>query len=165
MSASEVPPPQFYSQEDVQQILHLAIARRTEGGELSREQLWEIAAELEIEPQDIQAAEQDWLTHKKFDQKRQEFDRYRRERLKQKLIKYLIVNAFLVVLDLLTAGMLSWSKWVLILWGLGLTLETWRTFQSRGEAYEQAFQHWNFKNEMKQSMASLWGKIKQFLQA
>lgn len=163
MSGSERQPPQVYSQEEIQQILQLAIARQTDREELSREQLWEIAAELEITTESIQAAEQDWLNRKFVDQKRLSFDKYRREQFKQKVVRYLIANSFLVLLNLITAHALSWSLYIVILWGLGLALGAWKTFESQGEAYEQAFQRWQFKNEMKQSFASLWEKIKSFL--
>jgi hypothetical protein len=165
MLASDGQPPQFYTQEEVQQILHLAIIRKTDQGELSREQLWEIAAELAIEPQDVLAAEQQWLSEKNLDRKRQEFNRYRRGQFQQKAVRYLIVNSFLVILNLITNGSLSWSLYVLLIWGIGLALEAWKAFQTQGEAYEQAFQHWNLKNEVKQSIASLWDKFKRFLQS
>ena len=160
MSASESQPPKSYSQEEIQQILQLAIARQTDKGELSREQLWEIAAELEIDRNCLQAAEYDWLNQKLLEQKRQAFDIYRREQFKQKTIKYLIVNAFLVTLNLIGAGTLSWSLYVLLGWGLLLSLDAWKTFQSKGEAYEQAFQSWNLKHEMKRSIESLWDRLK-----
>ncbi len=161
MSASESQPPKSYSQEEIQQILQLAIARQTDKGELSREQLWEIASELEIDRNCLQAAEYDWLNQKILEQKRQAFDIYRREQFKQKTIKYLIVNAFLVTLNLIGAGTLSWSLYVLLGWGLFLSLDAWKTFQSKGEAYEQAFQSWNLKHEMKRSIESLWDRLKQ----
>ncbi|MGK7873807.1 MAG: 2TM domain-containing protein [Xenococcaceae cyanobacterium] len=165
MSASEIQPPQSYNQEELQQILQLAIARKECDGELSREQLWEIAAELGIDKNSIQAAEQDWLQGQLVEQKRQAFDAYRRERLKQKAIKYLIVNTFLVSLNFFSASTLSWSLYILLLWGLLLSLDAWKTFQSKGEAYEQAFQRWNLKQEMKLSMQSLWDRLKKAWQA
>ncbi len=60
MSASDVQPPKSYRKEEVQEILNLAIARKTEIEELSRAQLWEIAAELDIDIDSLQLAEQDW---------------------------------------------------------------------------------------------------------
>lgn len=164
-STSELQYRQSYSQEEVQQILHLAIARQTDRGELSRSQLWEIAAELAIEPSDIQAAEQTWLSQKAIDRKRQEFDRYRRDTFRHKAIRYLIANAFLICLNLLSAGTLSWSIYILLIWGLKLSLDAWNTFQSKGEAYEQAFQRWNVKNELKQSVVGLWDKVKKAWQS
>jgi 2TM domain len=161
MSGSEMQPQQTYSQEDVQHILQLAIAKRTDPGELSREQLWEIAAELDIDNESMQAAEREWLDRRFLDKKRQEFAIYRRDLFKQKTIKYLIVNIFLISLDSISGGTLSWSLYILLIWGLGLSLDGWKTFQNKGAAYEQAFQRWNLKNEMKQSLSSFWSWIKQ----
>lgn len=160
MSASDVQPPESYSKEEIQEILHLAIARKTEVAELSRTQLWEIAAELDIDPESLQIAEQDWLSQQQHQQKQKEFDQYRREQLKQKAVRYLIINGFLVVINFLAIGTLSWSLYVLLLLGLPLALDTWKTFQSEGEAYEKAFQRWYVKKEMKESISTLWNRIK-----
>ena len=160
MSASEVQPPESYSKEEIQEILHLAIARKTEVAELSRTQLWEIAAELDIDPESLQIAEQDWLSQQQHQQKQKEFDQYRREQLKQKTVRYLIINGFLMVINFLAIGTLSWSLYVLLLLGLPLALDTWKTFQSEGEAYEKAFQRWYVKKEMKESISTLWNRIK-----
>ena len=70
MSASEVQPPQSYRKEEVQEILHLAIARKTEVEELSRTHLWEIAAELDIDADVLQVAENDWLLQKQRQEKK-----------------------------------------------------------------------------------------------
>jgi len=48
MTASDPKITRSYHQEDIQQILNIAIARQVHKGEFSREQLLEIAAELEI---------------------------------------------------------------------------------------------------------------------
>ena len=166
MSASDwQSTPQSYSQEAVQEILYLAMTRKSEQGELTREQLWEIAAELNIDNDSLVAAEQDWLSHQSLERKRSEFNRYRQEQFRQKFIRYLIVNGFFFTIDFLATGMLTWSRFILLIWGLVLVLDAWKTWQTQGEAYEQAFQRWNLKNEMKQSLASLWNRIKQAWQA
>lgn len=165
MSEIQSQAPQFYSQEDIQQILHLALARKTDKEELSRDQLWEIAAELDIDPQSLQSAEQEWLSQKAMISKRQAFTRFRREQFKQKAVRYGIVNGFFLSLNILSAGTLSWSLYIILLWGLGLSLEGLKTFQTKGEAYEQAFQRWKLKNEMKESMANLWDRLKKAWQA
>ncbi|MEA5511684.1 2TM domain-containing protein [Crocosphaera sp. UHCC 0190] len=165
MSASDVQPPESYRKEEVQEILHLAIARKTESEELSRTQLWEIAAELEIDPESLQIAEQDWLSQKQRQQKRTEFEQYRREQLKQKTVKYLIINAFLLLLNFLAAGTLSWSLYLLLLLGLPLALDSWKTLQTEGQAYEKAFQQWYFKKEIEESISSVWNKIKKAWQS
>lgn len=160
MSEIEFKTSQSYSQEDIQQILQLALARKNDKEELSREQLWEIAAELDIDALSLQSAEQEWLNQKVITKKRQEFTKFRRLQFKQKAVRYAIANIFFLSLNFLSAGTLSWSLYIFLLWGLGLSLEGLKTFQTKGEAYEQAFQRWKFKNEMKQSMATLWERLK-----
>lgn len=164
MLNADLPTPPSYDQEDIQQILQIAIARKTDNEELSREQLWEIAAELDIEPQALQVAEQEWLRQKQIQRQRLEFNHFRRSVLKHKATRYVIVNTFLIIINLLSAHTLTWSAYILLIWGLGLSLQAWQTFQAKGEAYEQAFENWRFKKEMKQSMATLWDKFKRLWQ-
>ena len=160
---SEINPqyPDSYSQEDIQQILHLAIANHHTEEELSRQQLWEIAGELDISNATIQAAEKDWLEQKAIDRQRHAFNLYRRQQFKQKLTKYAIVNTFLVSLNFVAIGTLSWSLYILLFWGLGIALSGWKAYLSRGEEYERAFQRWSFKNEVKQTVATVWTKVQQ----
>lgn len=165
MSTSNVQPPESYSQNDVQEILHLAITRTTDSSELSRTQLWEIATELDIDLDSLRAAEHDWLNGKIIERKRQEFDYYRQEQLKQKAVRYVIINGFLVMINFLSSGTLSWSLYTLLILGLPLSLDTWKVFQTEGEAYEQAFQRWSLKKQMKESLSGLWDKLKKAWQS
>ena len=154
-----------YSQEDIQQILQLAIANHQTDEELTRQQLWEIASELDINNATIVAAERDWLAQKAINRQRQAFDLYRRQRFQQKLTKYAIVNTFLVSFNFVVAGTLSWSLYILLFWGLGVALSGWKAYQSQGEEYERAFQRWNFQNEVKQTVATVWTRLQQAWQA
>lgn len=157
--------PDSYSQEDIQQILQLAIANHHTEEELSRQQLWEIAAELDISNATIQAAERNWLEQKVVDRQRRAFDLHRRQQFRQKLTKYAIVNTFLVSVNLIAVGTLSWSLYILLFWGLGVALSGWKAYQSEGEAYERDFQRWSFKNEVKQTVANVWTRLQQSWQA
>ncbi|TVQ43661.1 MAG: hypothetical protein EA365_12130 [Gloeocapsa sp. DLM2.Bin57] len=147
---------QYYNTEAVQEILQIAIARKGEQGDLSREQLWEIAAELDIQPEYIQAAEQDWLNRQQVNLKKQEFDLYRREELKQSLGKYIIINGFLITINLLSGGTLSWSLYIILFWGAGISLKTWKTLQTNGKIYEQEFERWYIRQEVKRSLGNFW---------
>ena len=157
--------PESYSPEDIQQILYLALARQGDREEFTREQLWEIADELDISKNTLQAAERDWLQGKIVKQKRHAFNLYRRNELKQKIAKYLIVNTFLVSFNLILVGTLTWSLYVLFFWGLGLSLNAWKTFQSQGEEYERAFQRWDFQNQVKQTVTTFWDKLQKSWQS
>lgn len=147
--------PEFYRQEDVQQILHLAIARQAQSGELTRAQLLEIATELNISLSDLQAAEQEWISRRGESEERETYNQLRRSRFNQSLFKYLVINAFLLVLNFMTAGTLSWSLIVAMAWGVPIALEGWRAYQTVGEEYEEAFQRWRTRRKLKRSVSTL----------
>ncbi len=157
-------PSPLYRQEDVQQILQLAIARKTEQDDFSHEQLREIAQELDIDDKTLQLAEIDWLKQRQMIKSRQEFDLYRQATLKHKLVRFGIVNGFLIPLNLMGGG-LSWSLYIFLLWGMAISLDVWQTFQKQGKAYEDAFEGWLVKKEVKQSITTFWHKFKQFWQS
>lgn len=154
-----------YQQEDIQQILNIAITRQSNGGEFSREQLIEIADELGISAETLLEAEQEWLIQQEQRQKHREFNLYRHSQLKKRFGKYLIVNSFLVGLNVLTAGGLSWSLYILLFWGLGLGLNAWNTYQLEGEEYERAFQTWYRKHQLSQIARSLYSRVNTWIKS
>ncbi|MGB7443630.1 MAG: 2TM domain-containing protein [Coleofasciculaceae cyanobacterium] len=165
MSALENKNSQPYHQEDIQQILNLAIARQTNSGEFSRDQLVEIALELGISGETLLTAEREWLLQQEARQKRTQFNIYRDSKFKKSFGKYLIVNTFLVCLNLLVAGQLSWSLYILLFWGLGLALKAWSTYQVDGEEYEQAFQKWYRQQQLAQVASSIYTRLNNWLKA
>jgi hypothetical protein len=161
MAASESKVTRSYNQEDVQQILHLAIARQADDKdkEFSYEQLLEIAAELEIPPESLKLAERDWLDKQGEMQQRQSFNIYRQTRFKKRFGKYAIVNSVLMLVDLVGGGGLSWSLYILLFWGLGVALDAWSTYQTNSEEYEIAFQKWHRNHQIKQTFNTVWNKF------
>ena len=154
-----------YSQEDIQQILSIAIARQSDDSEFSYQQLVEIAEELEITPESLQQSEIDWRSQNTIVRQKQTFDLYRRNRLKKKVGNYAIANSFLVLLDLLNSGDLSWSLYIMLIWGLKVGLDSWNTYYSNGEEYERAFKKWSGRNQLKQSVTTFVGKLDKWLKA
>ncbi|OJJ26356.1 hypothetical protein BI308_07020 [Roseofilum reptotaenium AO1-A] len=163
MSGSSSPISRSYRQEDLQQILQLAIARQNHLEEFSYEQLVEIATELEISPEQLKAAEQEWLDKQGKLKHRKEFDIQRYQTLKKDAGKYIIANSFLVVINLVSVGTLSWSLYVILTWGLLLGLKTWNTYQMTDVEYEQEFQKWYNRNQIKEAAQKTWEKVSQVL--
>ncbi|NER47014.1 MAG: 2TM domain-containing protein [Symploca sp. SIO1A3] len=155
--------PSFYRQEDIQQILNLAIARQADQGELSREQLVEIATELGISPENVLQAEQEWIVRQEEQQKRRKFNLYRTLQLKKSFGKFIIINAFLIVINLLSAGQLSWSLYILLLWGMGLGVKVWNNYQLQGEEYEQAFSKWYRKQQITEVANSIYLRVNNWI--
>jgi DNA-binding transcriptional MerR regulator len=167
MTAFEPKSLRSYSQEDVQQILQLAIARQADDkdAEFSYEQILEIAAELEISPDSLKLAERDWLLQQGQAQQRKAFDTYRIRRFQKRLGNYTIFNAFFILVDLIAGGGISWSLYILLFCGLPVGLDVWNTFQIKGEEYEIAFQKWNRNHQIKKTISTVLNKWFRALQA
>ncbi|MEG4233214.1 2TM domain-containing protein [Microcoleus sp. Pol11C3] len=165
MATHETQISQVYGSEDAQGILQLAIARRQDEGELSRVQLFEIAAELGISEQDIVAAEQQWLATRGEVQEKRVFNAFRRRKLQKNVTKYGIINTFLVLFNLAAAHELSWSLFILLTWGLGLSLNAWNVYQTEGEEYEKAFGRWRLKKQVGESIGTATNKFMKWLQS
>ena len=152
-----------YSQEDVQQILQLAIARQADDEkEFSHDVLLEIAEELDISLETLNLAEEDWVTKQGEIQHRQAFDVHRQRRFKKRAGNFAIVNTFLLSIDLLTGGGINWALYIFLFWGMFVGLDGWNTFQTKGEDYEAAFQRWQRKHQLKRSFNNL---VNRFLKA
>ena len=148
-----------YSQEDVQQILQLAIARQVDDNnqEFSYQQILEIATELQISPDILQQAERDWLGKQNEVEQRQAFNLYRQSKFKKRLGNYAIINIFFLAMDSISGG-LSWSLYILVASALAISLDIWNTFQTKGEDYEIAFQRWNRNHQIKQTINTVLNK-------
>ncbi|MEM9088979.1 MAG: 2TM domain-containing protein [Cyanobacteria bacterium P01_F01_bin.53] len=148
----------LYASEDAQQILQIAIAKETESGELTRTQLAEIAAELNIAPETLWSAEREWLALKSTSTQQMLFNKERRQKFQHHLIRYGIFNSFLLLLNLLAGGY-GFAAFVALSWGIGLALHGWRAYQSSGFRYQQDFESWQRRQQVKQSMRSLFNRL------
>ncbi|NJK38926.1 MAG: 2TM domain-containing protein [Oscillatoriales cyanobacterium RM2_1_1] len=152
---------QSYIQEEAQEILKIAFAKREDDGEMTRVQLMEIAAELGISPQELTLAEQEWKVRHQESQEKQIFDTYRRQKLQQNLTRYAIFGTFFLLINLVTTHGIAFALSILLFWGLFLSLKAWRTFQTEGDAYEQALKRWRLKQQVGQSLSAITDHVNQ----
>ncbi|AFY45662.1 2TM domain-containing protein [Nostoc sp. PCC 7107] len=107
--------------EDVQQILQRAMADKQQE-DFSEQQLQEMAAELGISFVSLQTAQQQWQQEKEIMKRRQTSNSHRLQKIKPHLISFLVVNLFLIVLNLVVSPGYFWAIYPLLGWGLGLAL-------------------------------------------
>jgi len=139
----------LYLAEEAQQILSLAIAREVESGELSRQQLLEIAEELGISAQTLAIAEAEWQLQKQDSSDKQVFDRQRRQRFHHGLARFLVVGGFLIAFDWLMGGSLTWLLYLgLGPWALQLTWRAWCIYRPNEYVYSQDFERWRRRQQM-----------------
>jgi 2TM domain len=141
---------QSYSQEDIREIMNIALANySTLDTELSYSQLLEIAQELSISPETIEFAKDRWLSQQQAIKKHQEFDLYRRSKLQDRLSKYAMVNACLIPINFFTGFGVPWSLYILTSWGIVRGVAAWRVFfQHQGYGYDRAFQKWEYQQKI-----------------
>ncbi len=163
MNSAEQSLTRSYSQEDVQQILNIALAQYPQSDtELSYTQLLEIADEMRISPDTLKLAETSWLTQQTSTNKFKEFELHRKSKFQGKLGTYLIVNGVLVSCNLLLTGGfgIPWSLWILSILSIPFGLSTWKfLFQRQGQAYERAFKNWERKRKIQKSISGLIDKL------
>ncbi len=162
MQSSDISYPEVYTQAEITKILELAFTRQiNHPSSLTREQLWAMGTEFGLDLVSIQEAEQYWLNQQAIDLQRQEFNRYRRQEIINKVIRFALINSLMVILDLVSTHHLSWSIYLLLIWGLIFFIGLWRTTQPSEDEYEQAFQRWRVRQELKSSFSNAWEKLKQ----
>ncbi|MEB3151527.1 MAG: 2TM domain-containing protein [Sphaerospermopsis sp.] len=151
----------FYTQEEVQEILNLAIARQSKdlSQEFSYQQILEIAKEMQIEPETVLQAKNEWVALQSEARQRKAFNTYRQNKLKKSIVNYIVINAFFVLTNLISSASLTWSLYILMFSGLVILLEVWNTFRNRGEEYEAAFQKWNRQHQIKQTVNKVISKV------
>jgi hypothetical protein len=148
----------LYASEEAQQILQIAIAKETEAGELTRTQLAEIAAELNIAPETLWSAEREWIDLKSTSSQQAIFNQQRHQKFQHHLIRYSIFNSFLLLLNLLAGGY-SFALFVALAWGIGLSLHAWRAYQTSGYRYQKDFEQWQRRQQVKRSMSNLFNRL------
>ncbi len=136
-----------YTASDVQTILGQALARQHHH-EFSEAQLLEMAQELGIDPEALEQAKLDWFDDRQAAELRQSFDQKQRQEFKSHLITYVIVNTFLVGLNIAIPGSHPWSLYPLLGWGIAVVLDAAATFKwIDQDDYEEEFQKWKKKRK------------------
>jgi hypothetical protein len=137
----------LYTASDVQTILGQALARQHHN-EFSEGQLAEMAQELGITPETLDQAKLDWVTERRDIELRRSFDQKQRQEFRGHLITYVIVNIFLIGLNIATPGSHPWSLYPLLGWGMGVMLDGAATFGwIDSEDNEKAFKKWKQKQQ------------------
>lgn len=151
-----------YTPEEVQGILHWAIARQAQQGKASETltpvQLQEIAQELGICPDDLAVAEQEWRQEQSLQHQRAEFHRWRWQLWRQHLVRSVVLTGLVTTPFLLwdwlwdgrvvvwTSQGLTWPYYVPVFvatpLGLSVLWHLWQTLQRDGEAYDRDWQAW-----------------------
>lgn len=152
--------PEAYDEEAVQQILRLAMEKQGQGGPFLRSQLLEIAQDLGISEAALGAAEEEWQVQSEEKQAREQFAAYRHQQLRQSIVRFIIINSMLVILNGLTSHRIDWSVYPVLLWGMAIMLQAWQVLRSEGENYDRAFRRWRLRQQIGASFKAISERLK-----
>ncbi|MBS1724986.1 MAG: 2TM domain-containing protein [Armatimonadetes bacterium] len=139
------------SEDDVEEILRLAVRHDLAPGSNLRDRLQSSADELGISPEVLAMAEQEWAAKKNADLElaneageRKRYMRIQFAEFIQHLGLYAVINGFLFWLDISKDGRINWAYWPLMGWGIAVALHA-ISLVARGESEEKDFQKWRRK--------------------
>lgn len=133
------------SDEDVDEILKLALRRQDGSDQDLRGRLAVAAQELGISDEDLETAENEYLSNKADTREFIEYKRRRRRELREHVFSYVIVNAMLVAVNWISSGKLTWAVWPILGWGVGLAFHAWATLNSDSESFQDEFEQFRRK--------------------
>ena len=133
------------SDEDVDEILKLALRQQGHGDSNLRQRLSASAEELGISEDALQRAEEAYLEQKDAEREFVEFRRRQRREFRDHLFMYLTVNAFLVGMNFYRDGEIGWAVWPILGWGIGVACHAWQALNSQSEPFQEEFEKFKQK--------------------
>lgn len=140
---------QEYEESDIQEILTIAV-RSDASRRAGREALLMSARELGISEEALAEAELEYLREKAAREELQEFRAYRRRSVLEHLGSYVIVNGFLVILNLLNWHGHLWAIYPILGWGVGLAFHLTECL-GKGDSFDREFARWKRRRERRLS--------------
>lgn len=121
--------PEKYSNDEMERILQRALSRRSQSGNVSREQLIEVGRELGLSEHELLKAIDDEFRYDAFDEAKEEVIEKERREWREHFLWYLGVNAVLLCLNLVQEdGRLTWALGITFGWGIGVAAHAISTF-------------------------------------
>lgn len=144
--------PHLQTDEDVEQILRLALRQSTGGSSLAlRERLRASASELGISEEQLEAAERQYRATKERDREFEQYKREERNGFYGHLIPYVLVNIFLAAMAI--GDHESWYIYPLFGWGIGLAIHAFAALNTKSAHFQKEFESWRAKKRFEREQA------------
>ncbi len=132
--------PRRYSQEEVNAILQRALERQGPAGGLTHDELMETAQELGIDPNQLSAAIDEHAATAGIEQARETWKARRKQKFFEHLKAYMIVNGFLVLMNVFAGDGVNWAIFPILGWGIGLAFDAADAFYPNEKKVERGAQ-------------------------
>lgn len=128
----------LYSKQEVDRILRRAIeATSSKGDTLSESEILKIAEELNIDKNQVRIAMREDASVTQFENAKIMWRKKKKSEFYQHLTSYVIINGFMIALNIFLSGTLGWAIFPLLGWGLGLAFDFYDSFFPSDEKVEK----------------------------
>ncbi len=118
-----------FTSDEVSAIVRRGLEYQGGSGDISYEELEDIALQSGISAETLQQAMAEEDKHREHEQAKARWRKRRRSAFYHNLRAYVLVNLFLIAINLLTTpGGYFWPIWPILGWGLGLAFHAAATF-------------------------------------
>jgi hypothetical protein len=138
------------TEEDVDEVLKLALRKQGREDHDLRARLVEAAEELGISPEELAAAEQEYALGKEERREFHEFKQRQVREFREHFFAYIIINTLLVAINWITAGTVNWAIWPILGWGIGLAFHAWGSLNTGSESFQEEFSNFRRRRRRKQ---------------
>lgn len=128
----------LYSKQEVDRILRRAMeASSNKGDTLTESEVMRIAEELNIDQNQVRIAMREDASVTQFENAKIMWRRKKKREFYQHLSSYVIINGFLVGLNVVMSGGIGWAVFPILGWGIGLTFDFIESFFPSEEKVEK----------------------------
>ncbi len=137
------------TEEDVDEVLKLALRKQGRADQDLRARLVEAAEELGISPAELLQAEEEYALCKEERKEFHEFKQRQVREFREHFFAYIIINSLLVAINWITAGTVNWAIWPILGWGIGLAFHAWGSLNSGSESFQEEFSNFRRRRRRK----------------
>ncbi len=137
------------TEEDVDEVLKLALRMQGRADEDLRSRLVAAAEELGISPEELASAEAEYVLNKEERKEFLEFKQRQVREFREHFFAYITINTLLVAINFITAETVNWAIWPILGWGIGLAFHAWGSLNSGSESFQEEFANFRRKRRRK----------------
>jgi len=128
-----------FTPEQIEQIIKIALANKTNKVTDNKINIYEIAKELNIDESVLNDAIKQFESNAEINKIRETYIKHKKKKFFEHFFYYAFVNSTLIAFNILSDGSISWSLMLLIGWGLGLAINAYNAFNFNEEDFQRFY--------------------------
>jgi hypothetical protein len=128
-----------FTPEQIEQIIKIALANKTNKVTDNKINIYEIAKELNIDESVLNDAIKQFESNAEINKIRETYIKNKKKKFYEHLLYYIFVNSILIGINIFSDGSLNWSLITLLAWGFGLAINAYNAFSFNEEDFQRFY--------------------------